>query len=105
EVLSNLLDNAEKYTRSSDDRTVRVALASTGSALALSVADRGPGVAPGVARRLFRPFARGGEDAPAGLGLGLALSRALVRAQGGDLVHANAPGGGAVFTATFPIAS
>jgi signal transduction histidine kinase len=105
EILQNLLDNAEKYTREATSRTIHVTLAREGDAVAMVVADHGPGVSATVRRRLFRPFARGGgADSPAGLGLGLALVHALVRAHGAQVSCGDAPGGGAVFTVKFPLA-
>lgn len=104
EILQNLLDNAEKYSRAATDRTIRVTLARTTDTVSLAVADRGPGIPIAVRRRLFRPFARGGgADSPAGLGLGLALVLALARAQGARIDCEDAPGGGAVFVLEFPI--
>ncbi|MEX1309293.1 MAG: HAMP domain-containing sensor histidine kinase [Candidatus Sulfomarinibacteraceae bacterium] len=78
QILDNLLDNAEKYTRDRPDRRVGVAVRSTADGLVISVADNGPGIR-GISRRaLFKPFERpAGDDAPAGLGLGLALARSL----------------------------
>ncbi|MBI5394722.1 MAG: HAMP domain-containing histidine kinase [Verrucomicrobia bacterium] len=106
EILQNLLDNAEKYTRAAGDRSIRVALAPAGAGVALSVAEHGPGLPPEVRRRLFRPFARGvGRDTPAGLGLGLAIVRTLARAQAATVDYEDATGGGAVFTVTFPSAA
>ena len=93
QILQNLLDNAEKYTRGCPDRTVTVSLAREGAAFLVRVEDLGPGVPMALRGRLFRPFSRGETaDAPAGLGLGLALSRALARAQGGDLLIEEGPG-------------
>ncbi len=103
QIVQNLLDNAEKHTRSAADRTIHVALATNHDGVALTVADHGPGIPQRVRRRLFRPFARGGNsDAPAGLGLGLVLVRALARAHRGRIDYSDAPNGGAVFTVTFP---
>ena len=103
-ILQNLLDNAEKYTREVVDRWIRVDLRNESEGVALSVADNGKGISPELHRRLFRPFVRGhNPDAPEGLGLGLMLVKELARAQGGDVRYDDAPGGGAVFTVTFPV--
>ena len=80
-IVGNLLDNAEKYGRGADDRTITLAAAATDAGIEIAVRDRGPGIDAVTARRLFRPFSRGqGADRPAGLGLGLALSRSLAQA-------------------------
>ncbi len=104
EILQNLLDNAEKHTRGASNRTIRVSLTKVDHSVALSVADRGPGVTMELRSRLFRPFERGkNADAPAGLGLGLVLAQGLARAQGGDISYADAPERGAVFTISLPL--
>jgi signal transduction histidine kinase len=96
-IVTNMLDNAEKYSRQAADRTIRLAARDRGDVVDVCVSDRGPGVAD--SSTLFTVFARGtsGGDRPAGLGLGLALSRALARAMGGDLVYRARDGGGATF--------
>ena len=105
-ILQNLLDNAEKYTRGTADRAIRVALSPNGQSVALEVADNGRGIPPELKRHLFRPFSRGDHrDAPEGLGLGLALVKLLAEAQGGEVSYRDAPAGGAVFSVTMPVAA
>jgi len=102
-IIGNLLDNAEKYGRSSGDRTIALTARAAGASVEVVVADHGPGLAPGV--RLFEPFARGvPTDGPAGLGLGLALSQSLARAMGGELAYRASPAG-ATFVLTLATAA
>lgn len=104
-ILQNLLDNAEKYTRDSENRTIVVGLQSATEEVELTVADHGHGVSPKLQRSLFRPFTRGEtRDSPAGLGLGLVLVKALAQAQGGGIRYRDSSSGGAAFTVSFPAA-
>lgn len=95
-IVGNLLDNAEKYGRESADRHITVTVASTGDggAVEIAVRDRGPGLPAKLRRGRFEAFRRAaGDDAPPGLGLGLALSQALAQAMGGSLApRAVSPG-------------
>ena len=100
QVLFNLVDNACKYARGAEDSRIHVRAERRGSRVAILVADHGPGVSRTDARNLFEPFSksseRAAESAP-GVGLGLALSRRLARAMGGELRFEQGRGPGAVF--------
>jgi signal transduction histidine kinase len=78
-----------------------------GSAV-VDISDCGPGVLPEEVPRLFERFYRGsaskGPDAP-GVGLGLAICRVLVEAQGGGISISSAPGTGATVRVRLPLAS
>jgi signal transduction histidine kinase len=102
-IVGNLLDNAEKYARGADDRTITLSARAAGEAIEIVVADHGPGIPSHVRAKLFRPFARGvSVDGPAGLGLGLALSQSLARAMGGELAYRGGHDGGAAFVLRLP---
>ena len=98
QALLNLLDNATKYAAGGG--WVRLSVAGGAGGVLIRVADGGPGVPFAQRRSLFEPFARAGgrelHDAKPGLGLGLSLSRSLLRQCGGDLRLASGDGG-AVF--------
>lgn len=97
-VLVNLLENAAKYTPSGSTVTLSAVVRDT--ELVLSVSDNGPGLPAG--RNLFRKFERGvRESATPGVGLGLALCRAIVNAHGGNMRAERAASGGACFVMTF----
>lgn len=108
QILVNLVDNAAKYARGAEDRRIHLDLEADGMRLSLSVRDHGPGLPRRAVRRLFRPFSKSALDAAQsapGVGLGLALSRRLARALGGDLrLQRNGPDG-ARFVLTLPIES
>ncbi len=102
-VLVNLLDNACKYTPPASLLHIRVRR--TDGNLAVAVEDDGPGLPAGNAERLFEKFERGhSETTQGGVGLGLAICRAIVRAHGGEIHADNLPGGGAAFRFTLPAA-
>jgi signal transduction histidine kinase len=107
QILSNLVDNAVKYAARASDRRIHLDLAPAGRYLRITVCDHGPGVPSSLIRRLFRPFSKSAHDAAQsapGVGLGLALSRRLARALGGDLrMHSNSSQG-ACFALTIPVA-
>ena len=102
QVLQNLLGNAVKYSPPGSEVVVRVE--ATDGEARLSVADAGPGITPGALPRLFERFYRADPaGAPAGLGLGLYISRMLVETHGGRIWAESAPGEGSTFTVALPI--
>jgi two-component system sensor histidine kinase KdpD len=101
-VLYNLVENACKYTPPGS--TVTVAADVAGGNLVVSVSDNGPGIPGGQEESIFEKFTRGTrESTTPGVGLGLAISRAIVEAHGGRISARNGPAGGAVFTFTLPL--
>jgi two-component system sensor histidine kinase KdpD len=101
-VLSNLLENAGKYTPPGS--TVAISAERHGIWLNIAVADNGPGLPSGQEEAVFEKFMRGErESAKPGVGLGLAICRAIVGAHGGTIKAANQPGGGAAFVFTLPL--
>ena len=100
QVLHNLVQNSRKY--SPDGSPVEITAVRTDDAVQISVADRGVGIKDPAA--IFLPFERGdnAEHAP-GLGLGLAVCKTLVEAQGGRIWAQAREGGGAVFSFTLPL--
>jgi two-component system sensor histidine kinase KdpD len=101
-VLVNLLENATKYGAP----PIVVGARAQPGALVLTVRDHGPGLPAallGREQKLFDKFTRGeAESATPGVGLGLAICRAVVSAHGGEITAANARDGGAEFTVTLP---
>jgi signal transduction histidine kinase len=97
QVVFNLVKNAVQAAGPQGFVDMRVA--SAGDTVQVAVRDSGPGVSPEVRVRLFEPFF---TTKPAGTGLGLAVSRAITLAHGGDIDVVNAEEGGAVFTMRLP---
>jgi two-component system sensor histidine kinase KdpD len=104
QILSNLLENAAKYTP--PGTTITIGAAARDENMLLTVADDGPGLPPGDPEQLFEKFQRGrSESNIVGVGLGLAICRAAARLHGGDIRAMKNPGGGARFEITLPVAS
>jgi two-component system, OmpR family, sensor kinase len=104
QVLLILADNAA--THSPSGAKIEISAAQTGLSAALSVRDTGPGIPPDVLPHIFERFYRGevSRSGP-GAGLGLAIAKELVEAQGGAIRVESAPGKGSVFTVILPAAS
>jgi len=102
QIVTNLLDNALKYSPATAPVDVTAGVAR--GQLCIEVADRGPGVAPSEAARIFDKFYRAaqGDGAP-GTGLGLAIARGLAQAHGGDVTCAPRPEGGSLFAVRLPL--
>lgn len=101
-VLCNLLENASKYTPAGS--TISIAAVKLDAWLEVSVADNGPGFPSEFAARLFDKFTRAKpESAIPGVGLGLAICRAIVEAHGGRIRAENLASGGARFVFTLPL--
>ena len=101
QALVTLLSNAAAHGTS--DQPIQVSAARDDSMLVISVADHGPGLAPGEEKKVFEKFYRGPRTRPGGIGLGLSIARQLVEANGGQIVAQNRHGGGAVFSIRLPI--
>ena len=102
QVLVNLIENALKYAPAGTPLEIGAGASLT--KVTMYVADRGPGISPGLEERLFDKFYRASpERAQSGVGLGLAICRAAVEAHGGEIWADNRPGGGAIFRFTLPL--
>ncbi|HET9659526.1 MAG TPA: HAMP domain-containing sensor histidine kinase [Thermomicrobiales bacterium] len=98
QVLRNLLSNAAKFSPAGAPIELRSTI--DGKRVLVEVTDRGVGVHPDDVSRIFEKLGRGRDQGGApvpGVGLGLYVSRQLVRAHGSDLTFCSRPGGGAVF--------
>ncbi|MCP3798485.1 ATP-binding protein [Allokutzneria sp. A3M-2-11 16] len=102
QVLRNLLGNALQHTPAG--LPVHVSVRPVGDkAVALSVADEGPGLDPALAGRVFERFYRGDRSrGPGGSGLGLSIVKAITEVHGGSARVESVPGAGATFVVTLP---
>jgi len=104
QIMLNLLANAVKFTESGGTVTVRAARA-RGGLIAISVIDTGIGISSEQCGHVFDPFFQVGRrlsSGDEGVGLGLAISRDLARAMGGDITVESRVGSGSTFCLTLP---
>ena len=102
QVLINLLENVLRYTP--ERSPVEIIAEAASYAMEISVADQGPGILKGSENKLFEKFYRvQRESAQSGVGLGLAICRAIIEAHGGSIQAQNRPTGGAVFSFMIPM--
>ncbi len=104
QVLLNLLVNGMDAVSESPGRTRRVAIEARRAndrTVEIAVADSGPGISSDLLPKVFEPFV---TTKAKGMGIGLAVSRTIVEAHGGQLSASNNPAGGATFRFTLPIA-
>jgi two-component system sensor histidine kinase KdpD len=98
-VFSNLIGNAIKFSPSGAPVTVSGGASPAG--VTVRVSDRGPGIPSAARPHVFEPFFRGRGD-QSGAGLGLAISRGFVEANGGRITLQTRKGEGTAFAVTFP---
>lgn len=111
QVLTNLIENAGKYSEAGTPITVRVwreaVQAASGEIVAVAVSDRGFGIAAEDLGQVFDTFYRVQRDTRSrrirGTGIGLAICKGFVEAHGGTITVTSVPGEGSTFTFTLPI--
>ena len=106
QILLNLLGNASKFTPSGGKVSVR--WSTDDQSVLIAVADTGRGIPAELLSRIFEPFVQVNREIDArkqkGIGLGLAISRELARAMGGDITVQSVLGEGSTFTVSLPAA-
>jgi len=110
QTLFNVVDNAVKFTSGPAGGGVAVSISATPADVSIRVADSGPGIPGSVKERLFRPFHPGDSTSTrphGGLGLGLVVAQAIIRAHAGALAIEDQDGGGrgTIVTVTIPRAA
>ncbi len=100
QVLTNLMRNAIEAMRDGPERRLTLRTRVIDDMIHVHVEDTGTGIAPEVASRLFQPFV---TSKASGMGIGLSISRRIIRAHGGDITVAGNAHGGATFTFTLPL--
>jgi signal transduction histidine kinase len=101
QILANLIENAVRHGAGTVTTVVEPTAMAGIPAVAVSVRDQGPGIAPELSSRVFRQFWRAKRRG--GAGLGLFIVKGLVEAHGGTISVHQAPGGGAEFRFIVPV--
>jgi signal transduction histidine kinase len=101
QVFVNLLSNAVQHAPESP--TIDVNVSKSGAVATVEVCDQGPGIPADVLPLLFKPYARLGQRASSGLGLGLYLAREIVTAHGGTIAAESNLGEGTVIIVHLPL--
>jgi two-component system, OmpR family, sensor histidine kinase KdpD len=101
-AFANVLENAARH---SGEHPVSVRARHVGARLLVRIVDRGPGISEPERERVFEPFHRAPGDDPrhAGAGLGLAIARGFIEANGGSIWIESPPGQGTSFVVAFPV--
>lgn len=103
QVLINLMRNAMEAMRDGDRRELTVQTSSDGDGhVVIEVADTGPGISDEIAARLFQPFVTSKTN---GMGIGLSISRRIIKAHGGTISASRNSQGGATFRISLPVAA
>lgn len=98
-IVGNALDAVEESEKPSV--IIRTGIDQPAAQILIAVTDNGPGIAPGKRHELFKPFVS--TKGSRGTGLGLAVSRKILRENGGDVVVISQPGQGSTFTLQLPL--
>lgn len=101
-ALINLVDNAVKYTPSSEP--IDIEAYQEGQTVVIAVKDRGPGLPEGSLEQIFNKFYRVNAGIGSGIGLGLSIAKGIVEAHNGRIWAQNRPGEGAIFSMALPVA-
>ena len=101
QAVANIICNAATYT--SAGSVIDITCRAAGDAVTISVSDQGPGIDPDALPMIFDKFYRGSDAKAGGVGLGLAITKAIVEAHGGSVTAANRTTGGARFTISLPV--
>ncbi len=101
QAIENLIANAANYSPA--DSLVEISCEAFENRFLISVCDRGPGIPEAALPHLFEKFYRVPGTPSGGVGLGLAIAKAIVEVHGGSIGARNRPNGGAVFSISLPV--